>query len=56
MVKILPAKYRYPVFFVGIFMMSIAGFVQKYARTGLEVTVALVAVGFVLFLTSIALP
>lgn len=54
--KILPTKYRYLLFFLGIVIMSISGFIQKYAKTGLEFTIACVAIGFILFMASIVLP
>lgn len=54
--RFIPSKYRYPMFFVGIAIMSIAGFVQRYAKTKPEFTVISVAVGFVLFVASVAVP
>ena len=54
--RILPTRYRYPIFFVGLVMMALSGFIQKYAGTGLGLTIALVSVGFVLFVASLALP
>jgi hypothetical protein len=56
MVKILPAKYRYPMFFIGIMILSIAGFANRYAGLGLNPTAVVAAIGFALFVASIALP
>ena len=52
----MPVKYRFPLFFLGIALMSVSGFLQKYARTGLAFTVTCVVIGFLLFVISIALP
>ena len=54
--RILPTRYRYPLFFIGILMMSSAGFIYRYARIGTGATAAMVAAGFLLFVLSLALP
>ncbi len=56
MADILPTKYRYPMFFLGIAIMSVSGFVQRYAKTGPGFTVVCVAAGFILFVASVAIP
>ena len=53
MMKILPTRYRYPLFFLGILMMEIAGVLFKVTdigKTGIE---GIVVVGFLVFAFSI---
>ncbi len=54
--KILPSRYRYPMFFLGFVIISAAGLLSKYAGLKLEPTAILVAIGFLIFLFSIVLP
>ncbi|MDE1870894.1 MAG: hypothetical protein KGI06_01500 [Candidatus Micrarchaeota archaeon] len=56
MAKIIPTKYRYPMFFAGITIMAAAGFADRYAHLGLGLTATCAAAGFLLFVASIALP
>lgn len=56
MAKILPAKYRYPIFFAGVMLMSVAGFVHEVVGRVPAITATLVALGFVLFTASFAIP
>jgi hypothetical protein len=53
MLKILPSRYRYPLFFLGILLMELAGLLYKFidlSKPGME---GLVIAGFVLFASSI---
>lgn len=54
--KILPSKYRYHLFFIGVMSMCAAGFFQKYLKMGEPLVITLVGAGFLLFVASIALP
>lgn len=56
MVRIIPSRFRYPMFFVGIAMMSLAGFMEKYVKVGREFTIIIVALGFAIFVASVAIP
>ncbi len=53
MMKILPSRYRYPLFFLGIFIMEIAGVLYKFIDLGKMDAVGIVVVGFLLFAFSI---
>ncbi len=54
--KVIQARYRYPLFFIGMLMMSIAGFLYRYLKISVGATAAVVGIGFVIFVLSIALP
>jgi uncharacterized membrane protein YjjP (DUF1212 family) len=54
--KILPSRYRYPIFFLAFMVIGAAGLLSKYAGLKLEYTSILVAIGFLMFLFSIILP
>ena len=54
--KIIQTRYRYPLFFIGLLMMSIAGFLYRYLRISVGATAIIVGIGFVIFVLSIALP
>ncbi|MEM0154437.1 MAG: hypothetical protein QW814_01220 [Methanothrix sp.] len=56
MKKILPSKYRYPIFFLAFMVIGAAGLLSKYAGLKLEYTALIVAIGFLMFLFSIVLP
>jgi hypothetical protein len=53
MLKILPARYRYPLFFFGILLMELAGLLYKFIDLSKPGTEGLVIVGFVMFASSI---
>ncbi len=52
---LMPSKYRYPLFFLGIMLIDASGFLYKYLHTTLLQTEILVAIGFFMFLISIVL-
>ncbi len=54
--RIIQTRHRYPLFFIGILMMSAAGFLYRYLGVSVGVTAALVGTGFAIFVLSIALP
>lgn len=56
MKKILPSRYRYPIFFAAFIVIGAAGLLDRYAKLGLEYTAIIVAIGFLMFLFSIVLP
>jgi hypothetical protein len=53
MLKILPSRYRYPLFFLGIFLIEIAGVLYKVIDLGMTPVIGMVIVGFILFASSI---
>ncbi|MGC8561657.1 MAG: hypothetical protein ACP5UZ_00180 [Thermoplasmata archaeon] len=53
MLKILPSRYRYPLFFLGILLMEIAGVLYKVTDLGEGGTEVLIIVGFLTFAFSI---
>ncbi|MCW6159018.1 MAG: hypothetical protein LVQ63_06030 [Thermoplasmatales archaeon] len=53
MLKILPSRYRYPLFFLGIFIIEIAGVLFKVTDITKTGIVGMVAAGFVIFAFSI---
>jgi hypothetical protein len=53
MLKILPSRYRYPLFFLGILLMEIAGVLYRVIDLGKTSTVGMVLAGFILFAASI---
>jgi|GEM_PF-1651528 hypothetical protein len=53
MLKILPSRYRYPLFFVGILLMEIAGVLFKLVSLSEEGIEAIVIIGFLVFAFSI---
>ncbi len=54
--RIIPPALRYPLFFVGVMVMISAAFASKYAPSfTLGDSFAVAAVGFILFVVSIAL-
>lgn len=55
-IKMMRPEYRYPLFFAGAMVMSLAGFAQRYLRIGEGATVAAVALGFIALVLSIVLP
>jgi len=54
--KILPSKYRYPLFFFAFMVIGAAGLLSRYAALSLTYTATLVSIGFLMFLASILLP
>lgn len=55
MKRIIPSRFRYPIFFAAVMIMFLAGIANRYMGLGRGLTEASVAVGFVLFVISIAL-
>lgn len=55
MKRIIPARFRYPLFFAAIMIMFAAGAANRYAGLGKGLAEAGVAMGFILFVVSIAL-
>lgn len=53
MLKILPSRYRYPLFFLGILIMEIAGVLYKLVHLSNAGAEALVIPGFLIFAFSI---
>ncbi len=53
MMKILPSRYRYPLFFFGILLMEMAGVLYKLTDLGKTGTEGIVIVGFIIFASSI---
>ncbi len=53
MLKILPGRFRYPLFFLGILLMEIAGILYKAVDLGEARTAGIVVAGFLLFAASI---
>lgn len=53
MLKILASRYRYPLFFLGILIMEVAGLLYKLVNLGTGGTEGLVIVGFITFAFSI---
>lgn len=54
--RILPQAIRYPLFFTGMMLMISAGFANRYIHSfGLFDTAITVAIGFILFMASVAL-
>ncbi|MDE1822699.1 MAG: hypothetical protein KGI00_03560 [Candidatus Micrarchaeota archaeon] len=56
MAKILPARLRYPLFFSGLLMMEISGFLLKYAHLSAGYSEITVTLGFLLFVASVLVP
>ncbi len=56
MSNLLQTKYRYHVFFVGVFLMTISGFLYKYSILSADLAAASVVLGFLIFVASIAIP
>ena len=55
MKRLMPSKYRYPLFFLGIMIIDVSGFLYKYLHATLLQTEISVVIGFFLFLASIVL-
>jgi hypothetical protein len=53
MLKILPSRYRYPLFFLGILLMEMAGVLYKAINLGTPGTEGLIIAGFLIFAFSI---
>ncbi len=53
MMKILPSRFRYPLFFLGIIIMEIAGVLYKVIDLGKIDAVGMVVIGFLFFAFSI---
>ncbi|MGC8537983.1 MAG: hypothetical protein ACP5MZ_03315 [Candidatus Micrarchaeia archaeon] len=51
--RIIPARFRYPMFFAAVMIMFLAGVAEKYLGVGLGLTEAAVALGFIMFVASI---
>ncbi len=49
-------KFRYPVFFTGILLMEISGFLLRYAHLQAAYSELLVILGFLILLASLLLP
>ena len=54
--KIMKPRYRYPLFFLGLFLIEIAGLSYKFLSLQVQSVEAFVIVGFVIFLFSIGMP
>ena len=52
--KRLPSRFRFPMFFTGVMIVIIAGFLDKFAVIGAIETEAAVAAGFIILVLSIA--
>ena len=52
--RILPTRFRYPLFFAAVMIMFVAGLAEKYLNLGIGLTEVSVALGFVLLVVSIA--
>ncbi|MEM0149351.1 MAG: hypothetical protein QXW10_00440 [Candidatus Micrarchaeaceae archaeon] len=55
MKRVLPTRFRYPLFFTAVMLMFLAGVAERYFGLGKGIAEASVALGFVLFVISIAL-
>lgn len=53
MFKILPSRYRYPLFFLGILLMEITGVLYKTIDIGKSTAEGMVITGFIVFAFSI---
>lgn len=53
MLKVLPSRYRYPLFFFGILLVELAGLLYKFVDLGKTGTEGMVIAGFILFAFSI---
>jgi hypothetical protein len=54
--KILDSKYRYPLFFLGIFIMELGGLFYKFVTQNVTDVEYFVIPGFLIFLISLATP
>ncbi len=52
MKKIIPSRYRYPLFFVSIMLLSLTALTYKMVRPPLQVTEAVGIIGFALLTLS----
>ena len=55
MKKLVPTKFRYPMFFAGIMVIVISGLLNKYLHMAESYTEIGAAIGFLLFVFSIVL-
>ncbi len=55
MKKLIPSKYRYPMFFTGVMVIVISGLLNKYLHMAEGYTEIGAAIGFLLFMFSIVL-
>ena len=55
MKRVLPARFRYPLFFAAIMLMFLAGVAERYLGFGKGIAESGAALGFVLFVISIVL-
>jgi len=53
MAKILPSRYKYPFFFLGLFVMELSGLFFKFLNLALGGVEVMIVVGFLLFAFSI---
>ncbi len=53
MKRLIPTKYRYPVFFLGLLLLSSSGFVYRYVAPPVQFVEAMALLGFALFVASI---
>ncbi|MCL5404452.1 MAG: hypothetical protein M1125_01250 [Candidatus Marsarchaeota archaeon] len=54
--KILPSRFRYPIFFLAFMVFGAAALLHKYAALQEQYVVALSVIGFLMFFFSIVLP
>lgn len=55
MKKYLKSKYKFPIFFIGVMLIVLSGFLNKFYIINLLQTELAVAIGFVILFLSIAL-
>ena len=53
MARILPSRFRYPLFFLGLFIMELSGFLFKFLNLALSGVEVMIVAGFLIFAFSI---
>ncbi|MEM0155042.1 MAG: hypothetical protein QW597_00330 [Thermoplasmataceae archaeon] len=53
MIKILPSRFRYPLFFLGLLIMELSGLLLKFANLAFSGVEVMIAAGFLVFVFSI---
>jgi hypothetical protein len=53
--RYIPARYRYPLFFIGLMMIITTGIIYKFIRIQMTMVEVSVVIGFLIFAASFAL-
>ncbi|MHB8360713.1 MAG: hypothetical protein ACYDAO_00840 [Thermoplasmataceae archaeon] len=56
MKHIMKASYRYPLFFLGLFIIELGGLGYRFLSLTIPNVEAMAAVGFIIFLSSLIIP